>query len=400
MLIKSLLKLSTITLFTLFAFLESSKPAMAINCSARPAGGNVTIDAACAFPNTIDGVDSGTGDTNTAVLTVTTGGTLTISAAQTLVVGSISMSGGSIAIISTGVIKIGAPLYITDADADGYPANTTQYISSATGRVRRNTLTNLTADCNDASASLYRSVAGYLDSDADGYGAGAYTTCAGAAGSYVASGSDCKDSGAYASYVMFSGLTCYYDADNDDWGQNTPRTCMNTQACATATWGTTGAADDAGNINFSSNASDCNDASASIYPGTLCGGGVCTICSTSGTCDNQTSAQDLFNQCSATSNWTVGNSASGLSCNQRCNQSSCSNGNCSGGGACQSAGCSCKSVGFDGADGGYFYGEFYDGGCQPCCGGAGGATCGTVMNNVGEGTCVPRAKYTVCTCGN
>lgn len=245
-------------------------PALAVDCASVPISGNYSVTTACSFASTVNGVDAGTGDTNTAVLTIGTGGALTISASQTVAVGSISLTAGYITIVDTGVIKIGTPLYITDADGDGYPPNTTQYTTSAAGRIRRNSLTSFTTDCNDANISIFRTVAGYLDADSDGYGAGAYTTCAGATGTYVANNTDCKDTGAYAAYVMFSGLTCYYDSDNDDYGQNTARTCMNTQSCATATWGTTGAADDAGNINFSSNNTDCNDATSTQYQNRTC----------------------------------------------------------------------------------------------------------------------------------
>ena len=126
-------------------------PALAVNCANVPISGNYTVDTACNFANTVDGVDAGTGTANTAVLTSTTGGSLTVGAGTTLAVGSLSLTRGNIIIINTGQIKIGAPLYATDADADAYPASITAFYTSAdTGRVRRNTLTALTVDCNDA----------------------------------------------------------------------------------------------------------------------------------------------------------------------------------------------------------------------------------------------------------
>ena len=161
-------------------------PALAINCSARPLGGNVSIDAACSFPNpSIDGVDTGSGDVNTAILTVTTGGTLTISAAQTVAVGSLSLTGGSIVIINTGQIKIGTPLYITDADGDSYPTDpngaSNQFLTSAAGRVRRATLTNLTPDCDDTTNAKYQNRTCYYDGDNDGFRTTASATrCVGA----------------------------------------------------------------------------------------------------------------------------------------------------------------------------------------------------------------------------
>jgi len=123
----------------------------AVDCSPTVNGAINTVSASCSFAGTIDGVDYGTGTTNTAILEPETGVTITVSAGQTLAVGSIDLAGdGSFVIINTGQIKLNAPLYVTDADADGYPANTTLYISSASGRVRRNSLASLAVDCNDA----------------------------------------------------------------------------------------------------------------------------------------------------------------------------------------------------------------------------------------------------------
>ena len=191
------------------------------------------------------GVDSGTGNLNTAVLNLQSG-ILTVNANETVVAGSFSLSGGSIAVATNGgQLKPGSALWAIDADDDGYSSNTKLYYGGRPGPVgkRKSQVTTLSTadcddgfyatnnvcctvatryqdadgdtygnpsvsisacttagyvdnntDCNDASASLFRSVAGYLDSDGDGYGAGAYTTCVGATGSYVASGADCYDS--------------------------------------------------------------------------------------------------------------------------------------------------------------------------------------------------------------
>jgi len=196
-------------------------PALAINCSARPLGGNVSIDAACSFPNpSIDGVDTGSGDVNTAILTVTTGGTLTISAAQTVAVGSLSLTGGSIVIINTGQIKIGTPLYITDADGDSYPTDpngaSNQFLTSAAGRVRRATLTNLTPDCDDTTNAKYQNRTCYYDGDNDGFRTTASATrCVGA---------DCTNSS--DAYKRESSTT----VDCNDAAYST------TNTCCTDTW--------------------------------------------------------------------------------------------------------------------------------------------------------------------
>ncbi len=193
------------------------------------------------------GLDRGSAATNTAVFEARSC-IMTLNSTDTLVVGSLSITGGSIAIADGGIIKIKQPVWIIDADGDGYSSDGKLYYGTqpAGGRRKNLAITITTTDCNDssynlanscctiatryrdadgdtygnpsvsisacttvgyvdnntdcndASASLYRSVAGYLDSDADGYGAGAYTTCVDASGSYVASGADCYDGNASA----------------------------------------------------------------------------------------------------------------------------------------------------------------------------------------------------------
>ena len=149
--LKPALKIISLLFFILGLMIISSQLAAAVSCANVPISGNYTVDTACNFANTVDGVDAGTGTANTAVLTSTTGGSLTVGAGTTLAVGSLSLTGGNIIIINTGQIKIGAPLYATDADADAYPASITAfYTSAASGRVRRNSLASLAVDCNDA----------------------------------------------------------------------------------------------------------------------------------------------------------------------------------------------------------------------------------------------------------
>lgn len=129
----------------------------AVNCSSVPISGNYTVSSSCEFANTVDGVDTGTGGSNTASITVNSGVTLTISAGQTVAFGSLTPT-GSIVITKTGgggtLRKI--PLWMTDADADNYPSSTTQVAQSTTptnGR-RRNLMTSIsTTDCYDSSAN-------------------------------------------------------------------------------------------------------------------------------------------------------------------------------------------------------------------------------------------------------
>ena len=82
----------------IFVFMQIlfSLNAYAVSCS-PPISGNYTLTQSCSFANQVDGVDAGTGTTNTAVLTVPAGMTLTIGniSNQTIGVGSISFGQGN-----------------------------------------------------------------------------------------------------------------------------------------------------------------------------------------------------------------------------------------------------------------------------------------------------------------
>lgn len=137
--------------FGFFPFFPPQKVS-AVNCASVPISGNYTVSSSCSFANTVDGVDTGTGSSNTAVLTVGSGVTLTILAGQTIAAGSIT-NNGTITMVDTGVLKANTPIYVsgTDADADGYTTNTTQ---ATTGTVRRNTMTDISqTDCYDGNAN-------------------------------------------------------------------------------------------------------------------------------------------------------------------------------------------------------------------------------------------------------
>ena len=74
----------------------------------------------------------------------------------------------------------------------------------------------------------------------------------------------------------------------------------------------------------------------------------CVKCS-SGNCVNQSSSEDLFNQCAGGCTVAVIlNEESGLTCQNKCAQNTKMSGLCNGSGACgASGGCSCSSVGTD-----------------------------------------------------
>ncbi len=249
----------------------------------------------------------------------------------------------SIAIAGGGQIVSGKPLYMTDADGDGWPEDFTVYTATAAGRRRMGLMrSTAVADCNDApgnydlanaSGTYYQDADGdgkgnsavssgacfqppgyvvdntdcndgsasvsiphaqcYTDADGDTFtnGLAASSTClntsscdtatyasastTGAATTGYTAGrlknsasgtNDCKDTGTSANLVMYP-LSCFHDSDNDDYGVATTKTCMNTNSCATATYGSTGTANDVTNINFSSLSTDCYDSNANAKPG-------------------------------------------------------------------------------------------------------------------------------------
>lgn len=132
--------------------------AFSASCSGVPISGNYTVSTSCTFAGTVDGVDAGTGTSNTANIVVNNGTTLTVNAGQTVVWGGTITVNGSIAISSTGQLKQG-PLWMTDADADGYSDSAlTQIVQSTqpTNGRRRSAMTSVTQiDYQPSNAGAY-----------------------------------------------------------------------------------------------------------------------------------------------------------------------------------------------------------------------------------------------------
>lgn len=210
-------------------------------CSSVPQSGNYAISSSCVFADsTNDGVDSGTGTTNNALMTINATRTLTVGPGQTISYGSINKSGASIVKFGGGVL-MKAPVWIPDDDEDDYPnaasvANQVVSFTRPAGYMRRAVANGLAADCNSSDADVFVNVANTAtDADQDGYyTGGAGTNCVGssttlsgrtyyknAAGSYgyVTSASaigstDCLDSDA----AKWQNLTGYADTDGDTYG--------------------------------------------------------------------------------------------------------------------------------------------------------------------------------------
>lgn len=159
-----------------------------------PVSGNHTVIGACSYEGLVGGVDGGTGTSNTATFTVSTGSTLTIDPGQGVAWGGISLQSGSSINLSAGGALRRAPIWVVDGDVDGFPASNTQSIgtSQPEGGVRRNTLSenytylskieNASLDCNDANSNIFQTIESLVvDLDNDGYktGATASTECVG-----------------------------------------------------------------------------------------------------------------------------------------------------------------------------------------------------------------------------
>ncbi|OGZ52509.1 MAG: hypothetical protein A3B25_02365 [Candidatus Ryanbacteria bacterium RIFCSPLOWO2_01_FULL_48_26] len=133
-------------------------PSLASATACEPAAnGDYTVTADCAFSGTTDGIDNGN-------ITINPGATLTLNAGQVLIInpGKGITINGSIAINATAQIKKGY-LWMTDADADGWPANTNQIlqdVAPANGRRKYLMASATVSDCNDAAYSLANDCSG------------------------------------------------------------------------------------------------------------------------------------------------------------------------------------------------------------------------------------------------
>lgn len=132
-------------------------------CSADGGVGHgtaLTITASC----TVSGVDGADGGLFT--INSTSNGTVTIAASAVLSANDFTISAGNLSENSSGSVSIvaGSVICMTDGDADGYPATTTQYADGSAcqgGRRRRYLMTAVsTVDCNDAVYSATNNCSG------------------------------------------------------------------------------------------------------------------------------------------------------------------------------------------------------------------------------------------------
>lgn len=192
-------------------------------CSA-PRSGDLTVSSSCIFENDIDGVDAGTGNTNTAKIYLNSG-TLTIDSTQTIGFGSLVLGGGNLFLL--GSMRPGSALFVDDADGDGFPSSslTTQYIGSGVNRARR----GLSVDYNDSSNTVYPGTTcngGCSINNADG------TCSAVAAGeNSLAACSRCDGSSLATAYIA-NGST---DTEGNNLCNSTHFVCNGTGTCSAPT---------------------------------------------------------------------------------------------------------------------------------------------------------------------
>jgi hypothetical protein len=310
--IKNLLKLVVISGLIVTGFFVVSSPTYAVDCN-RNISGNFTMSSDCTFAGLVDGVDTGAGASNTAILTAQSG-MLTVSSNQTVAFGSLSLTGGSIAL--SGELKIGMPLWVVDADADGYPLAATQYAQTgapANGR-RRNLMTSLTVDCDDSTYSATNEccnmITWYQDSDGDTYGNPSVSTEAcddDPPAGYVSNNSDCYDSNANAKPGQ---TTCYTTNRGDgsfDYNCDSAQSACNT--CNTGSNTTPSLA-----WRQCSGGYCWTDPYNTYFTGYTCTGSTSTCGAGGLTCTGSKASQCVYYPCSLSSYYATGTSGCTVSC--------------------------------------------------------------------------------------
>lgn len=148
--------IAAIVLFVLI--LGAPKRTFAVSCAGLPSIGNITLSNCTLSVSAVTGADQANNlelsGANSAVLTLNPGASVTVNAGGTLAAGSIVFNGGTIAIDSGAYTRANTPLYVNDADADGWPDSFTPTTSTASGMRRLSLMqSSSTTDCNSGAYS-------------------------------------------------------------------------------------------------------------------------------------------------------------------------------------------------------------------------------------------------------
>jgi len=170
------------------------------------------------------GLDEGSDTVNTANLELQSC-LMTLNSTDTLVAKSMSLTGGSIAIADGAQVKLNQPVWVIDADADGYTTNVKLYYGAqpAGGRRRNFVSTFATTDCNDGSSEVFiTSAQCYADYDGDTYTAGLApnSTCLNTASCATATKASASTNGAvvttYTAGRLLNSASATADCYNDN----------------------------------------------------------------------------------------------------------------------------------------------------------------------------------------
>jgi len=260
----------------------------ALDCTNPGQTGGVTINTNCAFLGSVTGVINGD-------ITISSGYTLTVSNAQTVVFSSGNKINKTatptyIVFIGTGIIVKGGKICLPDVDGDTYPSSidpavqTYQATACPAGTIARDAVgIHYQADCLDSNPAVQINASCYADADMDTYTTGGVISVCGTSSTCgtgyrdAANGADCNDGTTTGSTVWAAHDQCYanMDIDPETLGLRANTTCLNTSSCTTATKASLASADaavttyTAGQINDAAQGSnsDCNDNDGSYYHG-------------------------------------------------------------------------------------------------------------------------------------
>lgn len=207
-----------------FTFGVNIPKTRAATCTGVPSIGNATLSNCTLTIAGVTGADQANNievsNTNTAIVTLNSGASITINAGGTLAAGSIVLNGGSIAIASGSQLKPGTPLYVSDADGDGYATDFTVSTATSSGKRRLSLMRSSTlADCSASSFSENNTCNCWALSNVCDSGC-IYSLQGLSCGNYFAQGASCSVVGTGTCYKAggASAIRSCDDSMGETWG--------------------------------------------------------------------------------------------------------------------------------------------------------------------------------------